>query len=231
MRFREIQPKVERITADAKRVVDRAVVVAGTVNDKATKKAVDAQRAAMRAARLGKLANAVRSKTGRSRDRKGEPNSYGVIFAADGDESRAGGALEAYSRGTTIRPVRGPWLWYQTAALARTSKVGGSRGRLTPERYRQMGNPLGPLRFARISAGFAKLYVDVADVAVKTGRATRPGKGKPRTKVRTKRVTIFYGMKQTRRAQRYDPQRITAQVHAQIPAEIAAEMAADLRRG
>lgn len=227
MRFKEIAPPIARYERDQVALREKVALAAGKVNDRQTIAARDRQRTAMRSAGLGKLGNAVKTETGRSKDRGGNPNAYGVIFADNGDESRAGQALQAYSKGTTIKPIKGPWLWFQTPALARTSKIPGDnrRGRLTPERYNQMGAPLGPLRFARINPSFAKLYVDVADVSVKTGRATRPGKGKPRTKVRTKRVTIFFGIRNTRRGQRYDPQRIVAQAHKEIPVGIATEMA------
>lgn len=231
MRFTEKQPDLALLDRTADRI-DRAVTrVAGNVNDAKTKESRGRQQQAMRSAQLGGLANAVKVKTGRGTDKQGRPNAYGVIYADNGDESRAGQALLAYSRGTTILPIRGNWLWFQTDALRRTAKVPGDsrRGRLTPERYRRLGSPLGPLEFAQINPRLAKLYVEEADVSVKTGLASRPGKRKSRTRVRHKRVTIFFGIKNTRRAQRYDPQNIVRQTHGEIPAEIARQMVAELQ--
>ncbi len=229
MRFIERPPNPAQMERQFARHDASLRRISGEVNDAKTKEAQRRQQQVMRSAGLGNLGRAVKVETGRSTDRKGEPNAYGVIYADNGDDSRAGQALQAYSRGTTILPIRGAWLWYQTDKLARTSKVPGDdrRGRLTPERYRRMGSPLGPLQFARINANFAKLYVEVADISIRTGRATRPGKRRSRTKVRQTRVTIFFGIRNTRRAQRYDPQRIVAQTHAEIPPEIAAKMQAD----
>ena len=231
MRFSERPPnlaQMDRNHADLERRVTRA---AGDVVQVKTRQAQQRQRTAMRAAQLGGLANAVKVKTGRGKDRKGNDNAYGVIFADNGDDSRAGQALQAYSRGTTIVPIKGNWLWYQTDAIRRTAKIPGDtkRGRMTPERYRRQGSPLGKLEFAQLSPRLAKLFVELADISVKTGLASRPGKGKPRTKVRTKRVTIFFGIKVTRRGQRYDPQGIVRQSFGEIPAAIAAEMAAAAR--
>lgn len=233
MRFTEKQPDLRRLDQAFRDLDARTTRISGDVNDRKTREAHNRQRQAMKTVQLGGLSNAVKAQVGRGTDRRGNPNAFGVIFIDDGDDSRAAGAIEAYTEGATISPVKGPWLWYQTDKLARTSKLptGGKRGRLTPERYAKMGNPLGPLRFARLSPRFAKLYVDVADVAVKTGRATRPGKRMSRNKVRMQRVTLFYGIKQTRRARRYDPQRISRQAHGEIPAEIARDMAAAFNRG
>ncbi len=233
MRFIEKPPPIALYEQRHRALETKTIQVAGEVNDRATRRALDNQRNAMKAAKLGGLSNAVKMKKGRSTDKRGNPNAYGVIYAADGDESRSAAALEAYSRGASIKPVKGNWLWYQTPVLARTSKVPGDnkRGRLTPERYNRMGQPLGPLQFAQISPGFAKLYVDVADISIRTGRATRPGKGRPRTKVRTKRVTVFFGIRNTIRGKRYDPQRIVAAAHGEIPADIAREMAAAFAGG
>lgn len=226
MRFTERQPDLRRI--EQQRVRDQQLLtrVAGGVNDDKTKAAQQRQRSAMQAAQLGRLGNAVKVKTGRSRDQHGEPNAFGVIYADNGDKSRAGQALLAYSEGTTIAPIRGAWLWYQTDKLARTSRIPGAgrAGRLTPERYAAMGSPLGPLQFARITPRFAKLYVEVADINVKTGRAVAAGRRRSRTRVRTERVTLFFGIKNTRRAQRYDAARIVAQAHGEIPPEIARQM-------
>lgn len=231
MRFSERPPNLAQMDRNLRERERQVSAAASTVVQAKTRDAQQRQRTAMRAAGLGGLANAVKVKTGRSKDRRGADNAYGVIYADNGDESRAGQALKAYSQGTTIQPVRGAWLWYQTDKIRRTAKVPGDtrRGRMTPERYRRQGSPLGPLKFALLNPRLAKLYVEVADISVKTGLASRPGKGRPRTKVRTNRVTIFFGIKNTRRAQRYDPQAIVRQSHGEIPREIAAEMAAASR--
>jgi hypothetical protein len=231
MRFSERPPNLAQMDRNLRERERQVSNAAATVIPNQTRGAQQRQRTAMAAAGLGQLGRAVKVKTGRGKDKRGNDNSYGVIYADNGDQSRAGQALKAYSQGTTINPVRGAWLWYQTDKIRRTAKVPGDtrRGRMTPERYRRQGSPLGPLEFALINPRLAKLYVEVADISVRTGLASRPGKGKPRTKVRHKRVTIFFGIKNTRRAQRYDPQSIVRQSHGEIPREIAAEMAAASR--
>lgn len=231
MRFTEIPPDLAQMDRNHRDLDRRVTTAAGNVIERKTFDAQQRQRTTMRAAQLGGLANAVKAKSKRGTDKRGNPNAYGVIYADNGDESRAGQALLAYSKGTTIRPVKGPWLWFQTDRIRRTAKIPGEgrRGRMTPERYRRMGNPLGPLQFAQISPRLAKLYVEVADISVKTGLASRPGVRKTRTKVRQQRVTIFFGIRNTKRSQRYDPQAIVRQSHNEIPADIASEMASALR--
>jgi hypothetical protein len=226
MRFTEKPPSLAQYDRQQAEVDRRVTAVASEINDTSTREAHRQQRNVMSAARLGGLTNAVKVKTGRGRDKAGQPNAYGVIYIENGDESRAGRALAIYTKGGTINPIRSPWLWYQTDVLKRTAKVPGDnrRSRLTPERYRQMGNPLGPLEFARINPRLAKLYVEVADINIATGRATKPGKRRSRTKVRTKRVTVFFGIKNTSRAMRYDPQQTVRQAHGEIPPAIARRM-------
>jgi hypothetical protein len=226
MRFTEKPPNLALYDRQQALVDNRVIAVASEVNQAKTREAHRRQRDVMAAARLGGLTNAVKVKTGRSTDRAGRPNSYGVIYVEDGDKSRAGRALAIYTKGGTINPIRSPWLWYQTPVLKRTAKVPGDtrRTRLTPERYRQLGNPLGELQFARITPRLAKLYVEVADINIATGRATKPGKRRSRTKVRMKRVTVFFGIKNTSRAMRYDPQQTVRQAHGEIPPDIARKM-------
>jgi hypothetical protein len=228
MRFTERPPNLDQIDRNLRDRERRVTAAARVVIPAKTREAQQRQRTNMRAAGLGGLTNAVKSKSGAGKDLRGNDNAYGVIYADNGDESRAGQALQAYSQGTTIQPVRGNWLWFQTDAIRRVAKIPGDtrRGRMTPERYRRQGSPLGKLEFALLSPRLAKLYVEVADISVKTGLASRPGKRMSRTKVRSKRVTIFWGIKKTSRAQRYDPQATVQQAFREIPAEIAAEIAA-----
>lgn len=232
MRFTEKPPNPAVYERSHAALDRRVTAIASDVNAQKTREAHQRQRNVMAAARLGGLTNAVKVETGRSKDRNGQPNAYGVIFVENGDKSRAGQALAIYTKGGTINPVRSPWLWFQTDKLRRTSKIPGDtrRARLTPERYRKMGEPLGPLQFARITPRLAKLYVEVADISVKSGLATKPGKRRSRNKVRTTRVTIFFGIKNTNRAMRYDPQQSVRQAHGEIPPEIAKRMVAELSK-
>jgi hypothetical protein len=230
MRFREIPPNLNQIDRQRLDHERRLNAAAGKVIDAKTRAVQDRQRSAMAAADLGNLGRAVKIQTGRSTDENGAANAFGVIYADNGDTSRAGEALKVYglNASTTILPVKGNWLWFQTDVIRRTAKVPGasSRTRLTPERYRQLGSPLGPLQFAQINPRLAKLYVEEADISVKNGLASRPGKRRSRTKVRHKRVTVFFGIKVTRRGQRYDALAIVRQAHGEIPRDIAAAMAA-----
>lgn len=230
MRFIEKPPNLAQIDRQREHIEQRVNKAAADINDAKTRQAHQRQRQDMTSAQLGGLTRAVKVKTGRSRDKRtGSPNAFGVIYVDDGDQSRAGQAIKAYSRGSTILPVRGDWLWFQTPAIRRTAKIPGEsrRTRMTPERYRLLGNPLGKLQFARINPRLAKLFVEQVDVSVRTGLASLPGKRRSRTKVRSKRVTLFFGIKNTRRAKRYDPQNSVRQAHSEIPGAIAAALKAE----
>ena len=112
--------------------------------------------------------------------------------------------------------------------MARNLSIGGSRGRLTPERYKRAGNPLGPLRFREVRPGVAILYAERLLVSPKTGRARKQGPRKSRTAVPQKRVTLFIGIKFTRRGKRFDASRIVEVYFDLLPSFIIKEIARQL---
>lgn len=216
----------EALGAEHKRVLEHSAAIAVDRNTGKARRQIQRE---MRAAGLGRLANAVGSTSSLQKGRTRGNQAWGAVYAKGGDESLAGGALDAYSRGTVIRPVRGKWLWFQTRALARTARLPGASGRsrLTPERYRALGSPLGPLRFRRIKPDLAIYYAENLLVNPK-GRARKPGK-RPRTAPR-KRVVLFYGIKFTRRAKRFDRDKVMKYWSSQVPVEIAVEIVRYLAR-
>jgi hypothetical protein len=200
-------------------IVKQAAAVA---TDKAIRGAGIFTRQTIRTVGLGRLSNAVADTSSLRQGRRPSSNSYGVLYARGGDESLAGGALDAYSRGATIRPRNGAWLWFQTKALARTARVGtGGRRRLTPELYNAIGAPLGPLHFRRIRPDLAVLYAEKVTVSARTGRARRAG---PRAKSVEKRVTVFFGIKNTKRTKRFDVGQIVSRFAGLVPVYMVEEI-------
>lgn len=183
----------------------------------------------MRAAQLKGLANAVGSTSSLMKQRRVGRTAWGAVFAKGGDESLAGGALHIYSTGGTIRPTKGKWLWIATPAVGRRMGVGGGAGRfrITPALYRAAGSPLGPLKFRRVRSNLAQYYAKKLIVSPKTGRARVPGK-RPRSAVEDK-VVLFWGIKLTRRAKRFDPERVVGLYAGQLPEEIGRELERFLR--
>ena len=182
----------------------------------------------MKAAGLGRLPNAVGHTSSRKKGRLDQRTAWGVIFARGGDESRAGGALEAYSRGAGIKPRNTEWLWYETKAIPR--RVG--RRRITPALYNRSGvvTSIGPHQFRRISAGRAQLFIRNVSLSPKTGRAKAMGKRKTRTRIPVKEIVAFVGIKWTRRAKRFDQNQIMEEANKLVPVFIPEEMEGLLSR-
>ena len=208
-------PDVRAIRQDVRQIERENHRAALEVTDLASKKAQRHIQAKMRSVGLGRLGNAV-GQTSAKRKRQTEEgrNPYGVIYARGGDDSLAGGALEAYSQGAVIRPKNGAWLAVPTKAAPRFVRVGGKRRRLTPELWAKAGlnSRIGKLQFRQIRSNLALLVVKKVWLSAKTGRAKALGaSGRTRTRVVPKGDTVvFVLIKQTRRAKRFDKDQIIA---------------------
>ena len=200
--------------------------------DLASQKAQAAVQAKMRSVGLGKLANAV-GYTSAKKKRQLDLKPYGVLFARGGDESLAGGALEAYSRGTTITPESQSWLAVPTSAVPRLVAARGRRRRLTPALWKEAGleSRIGKLRFRLIKPGLALLVVNKVSLSPKTGQAKALGQRRPRTRiVPDKDVVAFVLIKQTRRAKRFDQTQIVGYYSDRVP-DYLARLLRDYQRG
>lgn len=198
--------------------------------DRASKMGQQRVQAKMRQVGLGRLANAVGHTSSKRKGRSGEGrNAWGVIFARGGDQSLAGGALESYSRGATIRPSNQNWLWFQTSSIPR--RVAGKR--TTPARYNASGlaTSIGKLDFKQISANRALLIIKNVTVSPKNGRAKAMGKRAPRTRIPMKEIVAFVGIRWTRRAKRFDQNDIMSAAAALVPKYMAEEMNSILAKG
>lgn len=219
-------PDIKRDVARAKRDLVRAHRRAAI---EATHQASYEGRAAlqsrMRSVGLGKLGNAVGHTSTKRKRGGGDP--YGVWFARGGDQSRAGGALEAYSRGATIRPENGKWLWIPTAAIQRRIKIGTGRYRLTPARWigSSLEQTVGKLVFRLIRPDRALLVVQKVSISTKTGRAKAQGKRRSKTQIPTREIIAFVGVRITRRAKRFDKDQVAAAASRRVPELMAAHLA------
>lgn len=199
-------PNFSRLRREGKALASAHHRAALEATDLAAQRAQKRIRGRMKAAGLGRLDNAV-GYTSAFRKRQRDRTPYGVIYAKGGDDSLAGGALEAYSRGVTIRAKGGGWLAYATPAVPRLVGSGGRKKRITPARFRAAGleSTIGKLIFKRISQNMALLVVRKVSLSPKTGQAKALGKGRPRTRIVPKKdVVAFVLIRQTRRAKRFD---------------------------
>lgn len=217
----DIRREIARGRAGLRRDHRRAAVIA---TDRASREGRTELQAKMRSVGLGKLANAVGQTSTKRKGGSGDP--YGVWFARGGDESLAGGALEAYSRGTTILPLNGNWLWIPTKAIQRRIKIGAGRYRLTPGRWigSALEQTVGKLVFRQLSPTRAIFVVQNVSISTKTGRAKARGKRRSKTQIPTKEIIAFTGIKVTRRARRFDKDLIAIAWSRRVPKFIAEEL-------
>ena len=211
-------PPVRRIVASQKRKYERALYEAA---QRGTHEAsIGAQRKVrgkIKAVGLGGLANAV-GQTSSSKKRQKPKTPYGTIYVRGGDESRAGQALKAYTKGATITARRKQWLAFATNAVPK--RVG--RYKITPERYNRGGlqTRIGQLQFVKVNERLAFLVVRNVTLHPRTHQAKRAGKGRPRTRVPAKQVIAFVLIKVTRRAVRFNKDREVNKAARELPDRI-----------
>lgn len=192
--------------------MEQAALVA---TDRAAKGALADMRTAFSGSGLGRLGNAL----GYGSDlRKGRGiKRFGASgFSASGwvhvraPSERVLGALEAYTEGADIRPVKGRWLWIATDQIP--ARAG--RYRMTPQRYVERGleAKIGPLVFVRSINGRPLLVVKTASISAsgkaRSAKALRRN-GQPRKGQRAKEfIVAFVGIPRTSRAARVDPRAV-----------------------
>lgn len=192
--------------------------------DRARSIALARVRSEMKGAALGNLGSALGSgsdlEEGRGVFRYGNGgfSASGVVFVRSGSE-RSRGAIEAYTQGAEIAPVRGRWLWIATDQIPKRA----GRLRMTPALYVKNGfeQKIGPLQFIRSVNGYPLLVVKTASVAL-SGRARSAKslnkKGLPRKgQVAKEFIVAFIGIPRTSRAARVDVLAIMREVQQQLP--------------
>lgn len=154
---------------------------------------------AIASAGLGRLGGAVKE---RAIPASGQYGPSAAVFAAGGDDSLAGGALEAYTQGVTIKAANRTWLAFATSVIPR--RVG--RYRMTPERYVAAGynQTLGKLVFRPVNSRIAFLIVRRTNQHVRTGRIKLPGKRASKVFAPARDVVVFVLIRSTYRAKRID---------------------------
>lgn len=223
MKFTHRPPPVARLVGREKRIYTKALYEAAQRGT--DQGALGAQRrvkAKIAAVGLGRLAGAVGKTSSKAKGQR--PRSpYGAIFVKGGDESRAGQALESYSRGAVIRARKGNWLAFATAAVPRV--IG--RRRTTPSLYRKSGMVarIGELIFRPTkNPNVALLVVRKVTLHPRTHQAKRAGPRTPRTRVPADEVTAFVLLRVTRRAMRFNKDREVAKAARGVPDRIAFEL-------
>lgn len=217
IRLPDVRKSIEQQKKGYGQDLRRAKIIA---TDRAAKAAQEAVAQTVRSVGLGRLSGAVGAT---STKRQGRANSddtpYGAIYAKGGDDSLAGGALESYTRGATIRANNRQWLAYPTGAIPQ--KVG--RYRTTPILYMlsRSGSSIGKLEFKPIKPDLALLVIKNVTLSPKTGRARRAGKNPSSTRVNAKEVVAFVLIRITRRAARFDHLDVVYRISQSMPDYLA----------
>lgn len=205
----------------AEQRMERAALIAV---DQGRRVALGNVRSDMQGAGLGRLGNALGSNSDLSRGRGVHRNSRGfsasgALFIRSGSD-RSRGAIEAYTQGAEIQPVRSRWLWIPTDNIPRVSM----RYRMTPALWNQNGlnQRIGPLVTIRSVNGNPLLIVKNVGVDL-TGRkrsaksltkAGYPRKGQ----VEKEFLVAFIGIPRTSRAARVNVKAIMEAISADLPA-------------
>lgn len=205
----------------AEQRLERAALIA---TDRGRKVALSGIRSAMQGAGLGRLGNGIGSNSDLAEGR-GVHRYPGGGFSASGTvyirskSARTRGAIEAYTEGADIKPVRGRWLWIATDQIPRVT----GRFRMTPELYRQNGfeQKIGPLVLVRSIDGRPLLVVKGASVSeagrLRSARALTKRGGLRKGQVAKEFIVAFIGIPRTQRAARVDVTAILREVQAQLP--------------
>lgn len=200
--------------------LERAALIA---TDRGRSIALRSIRSQMQAAGLGRLGNAISStsdleQSGEVHRRGGGFSASGVVFVRSKSE-RTLGAIESYTRGAQIRPVRSRWLWIATDNIPRLT----GKYRMTPELYVRNGfeRKIGPLVRVKSVNGYPLLVVEVAGVsnsgAKRSARSlTKSGRAR-KGQVAKQFVVAFYGIPHTARSARIDVTAIMREAQAQLP--------------
>lgn len=208
----------------AMRLVERRMETAALIaTDAAARQGLRTIRQQMASAGLGRLGNALGStsdmeRTGSVYRRADGWSASGTIYVRSGSP-RSRGAIEAYTRGADIRPVRSRWLWIPSDDIPRVSQ----RERLTPALWRRNGldRKIGPLFQIRSDGGFPLLVarnVGVSAAGAKRSVKSLTKSGRPRKgQVQKEIVVAFIGIPRTSRQARIDVRAIIAGVMNDMP--------------
>lgn len=203
-------------------------------SDGAARRGTTLIRAGMQEAKLGRLGNAVGANSDLSKGRgvhrsAGGFSASGAIFVRSKSE-RTLGAIEAYTQGAKIAPVRGRWLWIPTPEIQRLAGSGKGRQRVAPGNWEKLGldRKIGPLVVVKSINGRPLLVVKDASV----GSLGQKGSARALTKRGTARkgftaktfIVAFIAIPRTARAARINIVSIMAKVQGELPALFAAAL-------
>lgn len=218
------RPFESEIDAYVRQIQSRMEAAALETVKVGARRAVTRIREEMQSASLGRLGNALGNSSDGEKGRGvkhyagGGFSASGWVYIRSGSE-RARGALQAYTEGADIRPVRSRWLWIATDQIPRITQ----RKRMTPELYKQNGfdRKIGPLHFVRSINGYPLLVVKNATVSAagkaRSARAKLKSGKAPKGQRDKEFIVAFVGIPRTSRAARIDVPAIMRSVANELP--------------
>lgn len=233
MEWKINQPSGDALSQFRRTLSKRVTIAAARATDKAARLAQDDIRSAMRAQRLGGLANTIGST---SDARKGRANAgdisaldvAGFVILKKLKSPRTAGALQSYidQDATQIAPVRGRWLAIPTKEIPQKA----ARRKMTPDLYRASGleEKIGPLEFVR-SKRPGVAYLVVNDVTIRTDGKRGKARRLPKRGVASKgrghvSIVAFILIRMTRRSRRVDPRQIAEKWARRLPSLLNQEL-------
>lgn len=215
---------VEEYRRKSEQTLARAMLRAADIASKGAKEDI---RGAMRSASLGRLGQALGQTSdlasGKVHERAGGGfSASGIVFIRGSERSH--GAIEAYTEGADIRPIKGRWLWFATDQIPQRA----GRRKMTPALYRSSGleQRIGPLVMVKRPNGYPLLVVKNVGVSAASGRAARrlPRNGIPRAGRAQASIVAFIGIPFTSRTARVDVPPIVRQRAATVGDLVNAEL-------
>lgn len=182
----------------------------------------------MAGAGLGRLGQAFATKS--DKDRGGIQKRYAnggfsvssTLYVRSRSE-RTLGAIESYTQGSEIRPVRSRWLWFPTDEIQRLAGSKSARSRVTPGNWSEFGldRKIGPLVFVKGISGNPLLIVQNVGSSALGARGKLKSltkRGLPRKgQVERKFVVAFVGIPRTSRAARINIEALARKALDQMP--------------
>lgn len=213
---------------NASQRLERAALIA---TDRGQEIAVANIRQAIAGAGLGRLGNAIGGSSDKAVHRTiGERfSATGTVFIR-GRSPRTRGAIEAYTEGANIRPVRGRWLWIPSSEIMLVAGTRNRKERVSPSNWERLGlnRKIGPLVPVKSVNGYPLLVVEKAGSAA-DGRArsarSRTKSGAARKGQRARELIVaFIAIPSTSRQARVGASAIIRSVQTQLPALFASAM-------
>lgn len=173
---------------------------------------------------LGRLMYAITDKPDKVVHRRANGFSASSAIYVRSGSRRTRGAIESYTVGAEIVPVRSRWLWFPTPEIQRLAGAGSKRERVTPGNWQKFGldRKIGPLVPVKSVNGNPLLVVKNVGVSAlgvpgKAQSLTKRGQAR-RGQIAKTFLVAFIAIPRTARTSRIDVAATIASITAELQA-------------